>query len=209
MSVWQEREDDLESELNRGALWAVTYGDLMSYLVILFLILYSAAASKSVNMQMGLKGIEASFGKEKQVAQELLSDEGIRKIARLEVLEDRVRIVFASPVLFDSGSADLKPDFLVLMRRLAQALATLPNPIQVEGHSDNQPLGPRIPFKSNWELSAARAFSLLKFLETNGVPPTRLSAIGYGEHRPEKPNDSPENMAKNRRIEITILKEKG
>lgn len=209
MAVWQEREDDLEAELNRGALWAVTYGDLMSYLVILFLILYAAASSKAMNMQMGLKGVEATFGKEKQVAEQILSDEGIKKIARLEVLEDKVRIVFSSPILFDSGAADLKPDFLPQMRKLAQALATLPNPIQVEGHSDNQPLGPRIPFKSNWELSAARAFSLLKFLEANGVRPSQLSAIGYGEYRPERPNDSPENMAKNRRIEITILKQKG
>jgi len=82
----------------------------------------------------------------------------------------------------------------------------LPNPIQIEGHTDNRPLGRSIRFRSNWELSSARAFSVLQFFIKEGVAPEKLSAVGYGEFKPVKSNDTPEGRSGNRRIEINIIR---
>lgn len=203
---WEEREDDLDSQLNRSALWAVTYGDLMSYLVIFFLILYASVSSRSVALQMGMRGVEEEFGKEGNVVGELFSRHGVQRIAKLEIGEDKMRILFLAPVLFESGSATLKPDSMPHLEKLARALEELPNPIQIEGHTDNVPLGPNLPFKTNWELSSARAFAVLRFIEQAGIPPARLSAIGYGEHRPLKSNDDEPGRSANRRIEINLMR---
>jgi len=208
VSVWEEREEDLEAQLNRGALWAVTYGDLMSYLVIFFLILYVSVATKSVSLQMGLQSVEESFGRETDVVSQLFSKYGVQQIATLEVGEDKMRILFKNPVLFEVGSAKLRPRSLPHLGRLARVLQEMPNPIQIEGHTDDIPLGKNIPFLSNWELSAARAFAVLRNFEESGVPSGRLSAIGYGEFRPLLPNDTPEGRSANRRIEVNIMRRK-
>ncbi len=205
-SYWEERENDLESELNKSALWAVTYGDLMSYLMIFFLMLYVATATRSVGMQMSLKTAQDHFTGEAQSIQTLFSRQGTQKIARLEIGENKIRIVFLAPVLFDSGSAYLKSDAFPLLQDIVRALAELPNPIQIEGHTDDRPLGAGSKHASNWELSAGRAFAVLRFLEINGIPQQRLSAIGYGEFRPLQPNTTQEGRTANRRIEINILR---
>lgn len=208
MAVWEEREEELEAQLNRGALWAITYGDLMSYLVIFFMLLYVAVSTKSVAVQMSVKGVEEQFGREGTVVGELFSRHGVQKIAKLEVGEDKMRIMFLAPVLFDPGRAEITPRSMPGLERLAQALNDIPNEIQIEGHTDNVPIPQALHsrFISNWELSAARAFAVLRFLEISGVPSQRLSAIGYGEFRPMKPNDAPGGRAANRRIEVNILR---
>ena len=204
---WEEREEDLEAHLNRGALWAITYGDLMSYLMIFFLLLYLGSATKSMKVQMSIKSITERFGGgQGQAIQELFSQYGVQKIARLEMNENKIRIVFQAPVLFDPASAKLKTDNMPQMHQLVDALKELPHPIQIEGHTDERPLGASSEFKSNRELSAARAFSILRFLEISGVDPQRLSAIGYGEFRPLSANAMPEGRAINRRIEINIMR---
>ncbi len=206
MGAWTEREEDYEAALNRGALWAVTYGDLMSYLMIFFLMLYASVTTNSMTMQMTMQGVEEQFGKETDVVGELFSREGIQKIAKLEVGEDKMRVVFNSPVLFQPGRAELRKGSLVHIRKLAHALSQLPNEIQIEGHTDDIPLGPSMPFKSNWELSAARAFSVLRAFEAVGMSANRLSAIGYGEFRPLRSNDTIEGRSTNRRIEVNIMR---
>ncbi len=206
MAIWQEREGDYEGMLNRGALWAITYGDLMSYLAIFFLLLYSMVSSKSMQGQMAAKSIEAEFGKENRIIGVLFDRRGIQQIAKLEVQEKKIRIVFTAPIMFDSGRADVKSTAIPHLMKLCEALSELPNPIQIEGHTDNKPLVGNKKFLSNWELSAARAFAVLRTLEINGVPPNRLSAIGYGEFRPVKSNDTEEGRTANRRIEINIMR---
>lgn len=206
MSAWIEREEDYEAALNRGALWAVTYGDLMSYLMIFFLMLYTSVASRSMTVQMSMQSVAEEFGQDTDVIGELFSQEGIQKIAKLEIGEDKMRVVFNSPVLFAPGGAELRPGSLPHIRKLARVLGDLPNAIQIEGHTDDIPLGPSMPFKSNWELSAARAFSVLRAFEGVDVPSNRLSAIGYGEFRPLRSNETPEGRSTNRRIEVNIMR---
>lgn len=205
--AWQEREEELEAQLNRGALWAITYGDLMSYLMMFFMILFVASATKSVAIQMGLMAVEQRFGgKTRSLIGQLTGERGVQQIAKLEIRESKLRMIFNEPILFDPGSATLKAAAIEPLGRLADALRDIPNTVQVEGHTDDRPLLPGAQFTSNWELSAARAFSVLRYLEAAGIPPQRLSAIGYGEHRPLKPNDTPEGRSVNRRIEVNITR---
>lgn len=208
MPLWREREEDVEAQLSRSASWAITYGDLMSYLVIFFLLLYSAAAGRSVAMDVGLRGVEEKFGKEEETVQDLFSRHGVQQIAKLEVDADRMRIVFLEPVLFAPGSAALKEASLPHLAQLSPVLSAMPNPIQIEGHTDDRPLGRTVKFASNWELSAARAFTILRAFERLGIPPERLSAIGYGEYRPLASNDTGEGRATNRRIEVNLVRRK-
>ncbi|MCX7910505.1 MAG: OmpA family protein, partial [Endomicrobia bacterium] len=109
------------------------------------------------------------------------------------------------PVLFDIGKAELKDTALSVLSEVAESLKPVSNEIVVEGHTDNLPIyGGR--YRSNWELSAARAFSVRDYLIKQGIDERRISCVGYGEYRPVAPNDTEENRAKNRRIEIKIIK---
>jgi chemotaxis protein MotB len=107
-------------------------------------------------------------------------------------------------ILFPSGSARLADDAVNIIERLGGVLAPFPNPIRVEGHTDNKPIKTAV-FYSNWELSAARAGSVVRVLSTHGVAPDRLAVIGYGEQRPLMPNDTADGRNANRRVVIVIL----
>ena len=205
-SRWDEREEELENQLNRGSLWAITYGDLMSYLMIFFLMLYVATATRSVGAQVSVKAAENRFGNDAQGIQQLFTRSSTQKIAHLEIGENKIRIVLMAPVLFDSGGAFLKSDSLPVLQEIAQSLNDLPNSVQIEGHTDDRPVGKGAKYDTNWELSAARAFAVLRFLEISGISQQRLSAIGYGEFRPVQTNDTPEGRTANRRIEINIVR---
>lgn len=109
-------------------------------------------------------------------------------------------------ILFDSGSADLSPRAREIFAEMASLLVDYGNPIQVEGHTDNQPIR-NLRYPSNWELSAARASAIVKLLAGAGVSPKRLSAVGYGEHQPSASNASAEGRAENRRVTLMIARE--
>lgn len=205
---YEEREEDVENALNRGALWAVTYGDLMSYLVIFFMMLTVYLYSRNVPVQMSVQAIEEEFGSAKKAVGDLFSQRGIQQIARIELGESQMRMVLLEPVLFDSGAAVFKIASLPQLKLLVDALRELPNPIQIEGHTDDRPLARGSRYSSNWELSAARAFAVMRFLTEQGIPPERLSAIGYGEFKPVTTNDTAEGRAANRRIEINLVRTK-
>ncbi|MBO8141045.1 MAG: OmpA family protein [Firmicutes bacterium] len=123
------------------------------------------------------------------------------------VLDERGVIVrFAEGVLFDLGKADLKPEAIRVLASMAEFLRSVPNPIRVEGHTDNWPINNE-EFPSNWELSTARATTVIRHLiEEHGLSPQKLSAAGYGEYRPVVDNDTPENRARNRRVDIVLLR---
>lgn len=199
--AWEGLEPAGESES-----WTLAYGNLMSYLMIIFLFLFVAASTKSVAVQMSLKAVQQNFGGPGAAWGEFYSQYGVQKFAKLDIRENKMRIIFSDPVLFDTGKASLKESSLGPLKRLSEALKEVPNQIQIEGHTDDRPIARGAAFSSNWELSGARAFAVLRFLETSGVSPQRLSAIGYGEFRALKPNDSEENRAVNRRTEVNIIR---
>ena len=115
-----------------------------------------------------------------------------------------IEVEIKTDILFPSGSAQLAPYAVDVIQRLGGALAPYPNPIRVEGHTDNKPIK-TMAFYSNWELSAARAGSVVRVLQSRGVNPDRLAVIGYGEQRPVKSNDTEQGRNANRRVVVVIL----
>lgn len=126
---------------------------------------------------------------------------------RIELMELRGRttVKMKDRILFASGSATIGPDGREALRKVAEALRGMEGrSVRVEGHTDDVPTSQGGPFASNWELSAARALAVVRFLQDAGVDPTRLSGAGHGEYQPVSPNDTPEGRSQNRRIEIVL-----
>jgi chemotaxis protein MotB len=115
-----------------------------------------------------------------------------------------VVIDISASSLFRAGEAELQPAAAEVLHQVAMVLSNVDQPIEVEGHTDDVPIKTPL-FPSNWELSAARASSVVRMLNEHGVPERRLSAVGMASNQPIVPNDSPESRAKNRRVSITIL----
>ena len=123
------------------------------------------------------------------------------------------RFVFSSEVLFQPGAADLAPEGKAQIARVAETFTELADKIppqidwilRVDGHTDNVPLLGTGAFRDNWELSQARALSVVRYMiDELGFPPYRLAATGFGEFRPVAEGDSPEARAANRRIELKL-----
>lgn len=121
---------------------------------------------------------------------------------------DKIEIQLNSKMLFDSGSTRLSKDARKAFRDIALIVKPLNNQIYVEGHTDNVPIQ-TLAFPSNWELSAARAASVVEYVTRQGVDPQRLAAIGYGEFRPIADNATVEGRSKNRRVTMIIRPGKG
>ncbi|HEX8792104.1 MAG TPA: OmpA family protein [Polyangiaceae bacterium] len=120
----------------------------------------------------------------------------------------RVVLQLHNDVLFDTGEAEVKPDGKTAIGEIAATLRTVgAKRFQVAGHTDTQPIttDKKKEFPTNWELSTARAIAVVKLLVDKGVDPSQLSAAGYGPYDPVSPNSTPDSMAKNRRIEITLV----
>jgi chemotaxis protein MotB len=115
-----------------------------------------------------------------------------------------IEVEIKTDILFPSASAQLEPNAVGVIEKLGEALAPYPNPIRVEGHTDNRPIK-TVAFISNWELSAARAGSVVRVMASKGVDPSRLAVIGYGENRPHAPNDTVDGRNSNRRVVVVIL----
>jgi chemotaxis protein MotB len=115
-----------------------------------------------------------------------------------------LEVEIKSSILFPSGSAQLAQAAFPMLEELARILAAFPNPIHVEGFTDNVPIR-TVQFPSNWELSAARAASVVHLFTKYGVAPERMAAIGYGEFKPGADNATPEGRAQNRRVILVIM----
>jgi chemotaxis protein MotB len=212
--------------------WLVSYADLVTLLLAFFTTLYAAStvdankmAPLSVSLQDAFaidKAVPSSDGHptpveavkrshslddlkltlEKQLAQAVQDHNA-------DVSIDPRGLVVSMPddAAFPVGSTDVSPAALGMIGQIADTVRAVPNPIRIEGHTDDVPI--RTPrYGSNWELSTARASAVVAYLIQNvGIEPGRLSAAGYGEFHPRVANDSPLNRARNRRIDIIILED--
>jgi len=115
-----------------------------------------------------------------------------------------LEIEIQSNVLFKIGSAELAEQSVGVITNLGDILKSYPNPLMVEGFTDNMPIQTS-QFPSNWELSSARAASVVRLFETAGVDSVRMSSVGFGEHRPRADNETPEGRAKNRRVVVVVM----
>ena len=228
MPVYRTHREDLENQLNKGALWAVTYGDLMSYLMIFFLMMFSFAVAKtdktkSRKYEESMANLQKAFGgKDSQARLDRLEDERkadnfeekmketvqtteLSSLIQMQSNERKVKLVLPEGVLFASGRADLKEPAKKILAPMAEELKKVKKDIIIEGHTDNVPIKSG-KYSSNWELSMARAYSVLVFFSEQGIPAKNLAGLGYGDNRPIGDNATIEGRAKNRRIEISLMK---
>ncbi|OGS08543.1 MAG: hypothetical protein A2270_01230 [Elusimicrobia bacterium RIFOXYA12_FULL_51_18] len=207
----------MSQKLN-NQLWLIPFADLMSTLVILFLSLYAFSYNnkkseyeKAIATLQKELGVESADKKIKDMDLTKKVEEDLKKEIQdeqlgIEVTTSKIKLTFAAPMLFDSGSADLKRGAKELLRSVAENLKKMDSPVLVEGHTDSaRMLGKK--FRSNRELSLMRAFSVINYLVAGGFPAGKLSAYGYGEYRPLAQNDTEEGRGKNRRIEITVIRQ--
>ena len=123
-------------------------------------------------------------------------------------LKGKLTVNMEAAILFDSGKADVKPEGLDILNKMVETLKNVRDKaIRIEGHTDNiQITGALVrTFPTNWELSAARAINVTRFLQEQGIDPVNLSAAAFAEHKPVADNSVKEERAKNRRIEITLV----
>ncbi|HZT63831.1 MAG TPA: type VI secretion system protein TssL, long form [Burkholderiales bacterium] len=119
--------------------------------------------------------------------------------------KDMLTVDVAEQMFFDSGRADLKDTGKEVLKKVAGALKGYDDKvIRVVGHTDNVPIKTKV-FPSNWELSVARATTVVRYLQETGIPPERMVASGRAEYQPVSENDTPDGRKKNRRIEITLV----
>lgn len=205
-----------------GPLWLIIFSDLSTNLMLFFLILFAMTRMSIAERHMLQEALESAVVNDKTRQEQLIRKQRekdairlledtivhgrLKQYTKMDVDERQIKLTLELPVFFPLGSAVLTPQAIESLQSLVIPLKAFPNDIIIEGHTDNLPIhGGRYP--SNWELSVARAVSVIDFLTSKGVNPSQLVAGGYGEYHPLLPNDSPENMSKNRRIEITIVRQ--
>lgn len=221
-----------EEEELTAPFWMTTYGDMVTLMLTFFILLVSYSTIELEKFRGAMESLKGALGifeghespqkspyinfdtsvssrradlhnRAKQMEALILSEE-LQDIVEFEVLEGGILLRLGQEVLFDLGKASIKPEAKPILSTLSKVLKENLKEIQVEGHTDDIPIHTR-RFPSNWELSAARALSVVRyFFEYEGIPEKHLIAVGRGEHRPLVPNDSPENRRKNRRVEIMI-----
>lgn len=126
----------------------------------------------------------------------------------IEQVKGRLQLSVAEEIFFDSGRAELKVEGEEVLKRIGAILKKIPEKsIRIEGHTDNVKIGRslREKYPTNWELGAARAVNVVRYLQEVGVDPLRLSAVSYAQYRPVDSNKTKAGRAKNRRIEIVLV----
>lgn len=208
--------------------WLLTYSDLITLLLGLFVILYAMSkidtkkynqwvaafggvfGSSQVDMKNGpgSKGLMEGMNDQirvRQMVKQSLELNGTIDGLSVSMDEKGVTIHIQDHLLFSSGEAELKPVALHLLDSIAQVLRRIPNDVRIEGHTDNIPIAsPRFP--SNWHLSVHRAMSTgYYFIKEFGIDPEKVAVVGYGDRRPVVSNDTEAGRARNRRVDIIIL----
>jgi chemotaxis protein MotB len=125
-------------------------------------------------------------------------------LVNINLTKRGIEVDISASLLFKTGEAALQPGALDVLRQVSEVLSKEELPIEVEGHTDDIPIMTS-QYPSNWELSSARASSVVRLMIGNGVPEKSLAVVGLASNQPLVPNDSPENRARNRRVSITIV----
>lgn len=217
--------------------WMDTYADTITLLLTFFILLYSISAVDSEKLkqlnhalQSSLKGnTEVSEVKDikdlevktkdpksgnaeyEDLAKKLnntIEKNGLAEVIKLRKEDRGIILQLDETILFEPGKADLKENNKEVLETITTIINEHNNDVLIEGHTDNVPMNNK-EFASNWELSAARALSAVTyFVHDKQIDPMRFSVKGYGEYKPLVPNDTPENRAINRRIDILMVEQK-
>ncbi|WP_022975059.1 flagellar motor protein MotD [Nevskia ramosa] len=239
-----------EEHANHEA-WAIPYGDLVTLLLALFVVLYSMSSVNEGKYRVLSDSLNEAFGGKPRAAQPIqIGDQPPRgdkpalikplpkmttpplkvlstgkPAGELQLMADQVHkamvdlidknlirvrrtelaleIEIGTDILFASGVADVSTAARPVLARLAAILEPFPNSIRVEGHTDDLPIA-TVAYPSNWQLSSARAASVVALFMGQGIAPVRMSVAGFGEYRPLASNDSADGRNRNRRVLIVI-----
>lgn len=224
------------NENNENTNWLTTYSDLVTLLLSFFVLLFSFSeidAQKFRSIMSSFQGgtgvleggttleieneLEEELGMNedeleelKTILEEYAESIGLGDEITLKVEERGLVIRFMDSVFFDSGYADIKSESLEILHYVAEILKReefKDKHIKIEGHTDTDPIVYSTEYPTNWELSAIRATNVLRYLvEEEKIDGKRISSSGYSYHRPIVPNNTEENKAKNRRVDIVILR---
>lgn len=224
------RRPRIETKINHER-WLVSYSDFITLLFAFFVVMYSVSQVSESKYKMLSDTLEKTFSSTAQnpaaeVAQQ--PDENIPNVVEPAMLaheleeafsgpissgrvtlsgnEDWVELAVNSEVLFESGSARPGVEAVKIFSDVADILAPFDNAVAVSGHTDNVPISTS-EFQNNWQLSSARAVSVVNLLAYGGVNPARLSAIGHGEYRPIADNSTAEGRAANRRVVLRVARD--
>jgi len=218
----------LHAEEENPDRWVVSYADFVTLLFAFFTAMYAISRVDTGKLQLFTGSMRTAFKaapvQTSPVIEGIvpipedtlrLEKEMSRAIAALKMPEDisvrrddrGVVISIGDNVLFDVGQATIKESSARALSAIATVIAGVPNNVVVEGHTDNIPVGSmRSKYASNWELSTARATSILRYFISNySLPAERFSASGYAEFRPVASNATPQGRTKNRRVDIVLL----
>lgn len=205
---------DIEDTNKETSNWLdvmVPYADLMTLLLIFFVFFFKFSdIGGTININKNIGSQYNTAMDSTKVLSEKTKIDTLKQKEESQVNEKEFIIRISNNILFDSGEASLKksayPTLALIANRISKKVKIENYQVRVEGHTDNVPIR-TTKYPSNWELSIARALSVVRFfIEYNYFLPDQLQAMGYGEHKPLYPNDTPENRAKNRRVEIRLVK---
>jgi len=160
-------------------------------------------ASREAELASNEEGLAKLHGTYEGLVSDLEEEVASGQI-EIEQLREGLRLNLAQEILFPSGSATLNAGGIEVLRKVAERLRSLPNGVEVQGHTDNVALRPSASYPSNWELAAARSAQVVRLFADSGVSPGRLTVVSFGEHAPVASNETPAGRAKNRRIEIRL-----
>jgi chemotaxis protein MotB len=202
-----------EEEPHGAPLWMVTYADLVTLLLALFVLLVATSQIEAGRFRAvlgafrGADGIEGLPTERAQQAALLarLDAAGLGGTVEVEATPQGLRLAIADSVMFRPGEAALVGAAPAVLRLVAAAVTPAVGMVVVEGHTDDRPIA-TARYPSNWELSAARAAAVVRFLlaQPGALPAERYQASGHAEHRPRAPNATPAGRALNRRVEILL-----
>lgn len=221
-----------EEEYENPDRWVVSYADFITLLFVFFTAMYAISHVDLGKLERFAGSMQSAFKTSGAVSDKAVI-EGINPISYDDIqLEKEVRTVFENfdktvieginisrsergilislgdSIMFDTGSAEIKDEAKKMLTAVLSVIKKIQNNIVIEGHTDNIPIK-SAEYHSNWELSTARAMSVLMYLmQEDGIRPERFSASGYGEHRPIMSNATPEGRARNRRVDIIIVSKK-
>lgn len=176
--------------------WVTTYMDLLTLLLVLFVILLANADLSGSNDQ-------DEFGRMQGQIEAQIAGAGFSDNVEVSRSPGKINIRLNDKILFDSGEAEFNTSAAQVMTPIVELLARNNLNISVEGHTDNVPIS-TLQFPSNWELSAARAISVVRFLQQQGIDKKRLRAIGYADSLPLQSNESVSGRAANRRVNLVL-----
>jgi len=207
------------AKLNQSTVesWTTSYGDLMTNLLVFFVLLISASHVSAIKFDRIKRAFQGSTAKDKiafvlESLEKQIDENNLGAAVSIEVDGNSIQISFHDRLLFDLGKAEVKEEGRVLLEKFSQSLTDLPDNarIAIEGYTDDNPVNTRV-YKSNWHLSALRSLSVLQILENREICRENCEIRGFGEYRPAVPNRDDVgraiagNQSENRRVVLRIF----